>query len=128
MANNYKKFGRISPEMLKKLMSLPKEEGIKLMERVNYKFYLEKENILKQAFDENLLTQEEYEEKYKDRFYDDYGSDSFIQYINAVMNAKVDCFMTENERMLARKEEFKTKFGLRIAGPDEILEEDGKNR
>jgi len=111
------------PEMLKKLLSLPKEEGIRLFERINYRFYLAKEDILKQAFNENLFTKEEYKERYKDMFYDDYGSDSFIQYINAVMNAKIDCFVTENERMLKRKEELKKRFGLRIAGPKEILEE-----
>jgi len=99
---DYKKFSVMSPDMIKKFMNLPREKGIELIKRVNYNFYLEKENILKQAFDENLITKKEYEEKYKDMFYDDYGSDSFLQYINAVMNTKVDCFVTENERMLKR--------------------------
>ena len=57
-------------------------------------------------------------------FYDDYGSDSFIQYLDAVMNSEVDCFITQNERMLKRKEDLKEGFGLRIASPKEILEED----
>ena len=54
-------------------------------------------------------------------FYDDYGSDSFMQYINAVMNAKIDFFITENERILKKKEELKKRFGLEIASPEQIL-------
>lgn len=119
--NDYKKFSIMKPEMLNKLMNLPKEKGIELFKRVNYRFYLEKENILKQAFEKNFITRKEYEEKYKDMFYDDYGSDSFVQYINAVMNAKADCFVTENERMIKRQDALKKRFGLRIANPKEIL-------
>lgn len=117
----YKKFSRMDPELIKRLLALPKSEGIELVKRINYRFYLEKENILKQAFQENLFTREEYEEKYKDMFYDNYGADSFIQYINAVMNSKVDCFATINERMLKREGELKQRFGLKIASPEEIL-------
>ena len=83
--------------------------------------HLQKENILNQAFNENLFTEEEYNKKYKDMFYDEFGSDSFIQYINAVMNAKIDFFLTENERMLKMKEELKKIFGLEIASPEQIL-------
>ncbi|MEK6983059.1 MAG: hypothetical protein AABX33_00665 [Nanoarchaeota archaeon] len=54
-------------------------------------------------------------------FYDEFGSDSFIQYINAVMNAKTHCFITNNERMLKRKVELKKRFGLEIASPEDIL-------
>lgn len=117
----------MSPKMIKELLNLPKEEGAGLIKRVNYKFHLAKENILKQAFEENLFSKKEYEEKYKNMFYDNYGSDSFIQYINAVMNAKIDCFVTENERMLKRKDGLRKKFGLRVASPNEIVEEQDKN-
>jgi hypothetical protein len=54
-------------------------------------------------------------------FYDEFGSDSFIQYINAVMNAKIDFFVTENERMLKRREELEKRFGLKITSPENIL-------
>ncbi|MBS3114288.1 hypothetical protein J4448_04245 [Candidatus Woesearchaeota archaeon] len=83
---------------------------------------LQKDNVLKQAFEEKLFTEQEYNQKYKDMFYDDYGSDSFIQYINAVMNAKIDFFVTENERLLRKKEELKKRFGLEIASPKDILQ------
>ena len=117
----HKNFVVITPKLIKKLLSLPKPIGMKILERINYKMHLQKENILNQAFNENLFTEEEYNKKYKDMFYDEFGSDSFIQYINAVMNAKIDFFLTENERMLKMKEELKKIFGLEIASPEEIL-------
>ncbi len=117
----HKNFVEIEPKLIRKLLNLPKPIGIKILERINYKLHLQKENVLKQAFEENLFTEEEYNKNHKDMFYDEYGSDSFIQYINAVMNAKIDFFVTENERMLKRREELKKRFGLRIASPEQIL-------
>lgn len=119
--DEHKNFVEIDPKLVKKLLNLPKPIGMKILERINYKINLQKENILKQAFEENLFTEEEYDKKYKDMFYDDYWSDSFIQYINAVMNVKIDFFVTENERMLKRKEELKKRFDLEIASPEQIL-------
>ena len=119
--DEHKNFVEIEPKLIKKLLNLPKPIGMKILERVNYKIHLQKENILKQAFEEKLFTEKEYNEKYKDMFYDEYGSDSFIQYINAVMNAEIDFFITENERMLKKKEELKKRFGLEIASPQDIL-------
>ncbi len=119
--DEHKNFVEIEPKLIKNLLTLPKPIGIKILERINYKLHLQKESILNQAFEENLFTKKEYNKKYKDMFYDEYGSDSFIQYINAVMNAKIDFFITENERMLKKKEELKKRFGLEIASPEEIL-------
>jgi len=110
--DEHKNFVVIDPKLIKNLLKLPKPIGMKIIERVNYKMNLQKDNVLKQAF----------EEKLKDMFYDDYGSDSFIQYINAVMNAKIDFFVTENERLLRKKEELKKRFGLEIASPKDILQ------
>ena len=119
--DEYKNFVEIKPELIKKFLDLPKPIALKLIEKVNYKMHLQKERILKQAFEENIFAEEEYNERFKDMFYADYGSDSFIQYINTVMNAKIDFFITENERMLEKKEELKERFGLEIASPQDIL-------
>ena len=119
--DEHKNFVEIEPKLIKKLLNLPKPIGMKILEGINYKINLQKENVLKQAFEQNLFTEKEYNEKYKDMFYDEYGSDSFMQYINAVMNAKIDFFVTENERILKKKDELKTKFGLKIASPKDIL-------
>ncbi|MBI2657252.1 hypothetical protein HYX08_01000 [Candidatus Woesearchaeota archaeon] len=123
--DEHKNFVVIEPKLIKKLLNLPKPIGMKILERINYKVHLQKENILKQAFEENLFTENEYNKKYKDMFYDEFGSDSFMQYINAVMNAKIDFFVTENERMLKRKEELKKRFGLEIANSEDILKKSG---
>ena len=117
----HKNFVVIEPKLIQKLLSLPKPVGMRILERINYKMHLQKENILKQAFEENFFTEQEYNERYKDMFYDEFGSDSFMQYINAVMNAEIDFFVTGNERMLKKKEELKKRFGLGIASPKEIL-------
>lgn len=119
--DEHKNFVEIEPKLIKKLLNLPKPIGMKILEKVNYKIHLQKESILKQAYEENLFTEEEYDEKYKNMFYDEFGSDSFTQYINAVMNAKIDFFITRNERMLNRKEELKKRFGLEIASPEDVL-------
>ena len=95
MIKGYKRFSIMSKDMLKGMLSLPKPVGRRIFERINYKLHLAKGDILKQAFEEKLFTEEEYNEKYKDMFYDDYGSDSFMQYINAVMNSEVDCFLED---------------------------------
>ncbi len=123
---NHRSFKSMDPDIIKRLLSLPKKQGIELFKRVSHRYYLEKDNILNQAFEEKIFTKKEYNEKYKDMFYDKYGSDSFIQYINAVMNSDVDCFVTENIRMMKRKKELFEKFGLRIASPEEIVKENDK--
>lgn len=126
---NKRELKEMPPEMIRRLLSLPKEEVIRLFEKIKRRAHLEKDKTLKIVFENDVLTKEEYELKYKDRFYDDYGMDSFIQYLDAIIgDKKVDCFVTHNERMLKIKEELKARFGLRIASPEEILEEDGKNR
>ena len=119
-----RKIKEMPPDMIRWLMNLPKEEAIKLFEKVKKRAHLEKDKTLKIAFEKGVLTKEEYEQKYKDMFYDDYGMDSFIQYLDAIIgDRKVDCFVTHNERMLRIKEELKERFGLRVASSKEILEE-----
>jgi len=123
--DEHKKFVVIKSQLIKKLLNMPKPIAMKVLERINYKMHLQKENILKQAFEENLLTEKEYNEKYKDMFYDEFGSDSFMQYINAVMNAKIDFFITENGRILKRKDELEKRFGLKIASSEDALKMTG---
>jgi len=119
-----RKLKQMPPEMIKRLLSLPKEDAVKLSKKVKKRVHLEKDNTLKIAFENGILTKEEYEKKYKDRFYDAYGMDSRIQYLDAIIgDRKVDCFVTHNERMLRIKGKLKERFGLRIASSEEILEE-----
>lgn len=118
----HQRFSKVGPEMLKKMLSLPKSTGLEIMERVKYRLHEEKGAVLEQAYKEGLFMEKEYNEKYKDHFYDDYGCDSFIQYINAAMNAEIDRFVTVNERILRRRDELEEKFKLKIASPEEIIQ------
>jgi len=115
------RFQVLNHDILKHILSLPKEEGLKIMERVNHKLHLEKERILAQAIKKGLFTNEEYISNYEHRFYDDFGSDSFMQYLDAAMNAKnIDFFLTTNERILKARDDLTKKFGLKIISPQEL--------
>lgn len=123
----HQKYGVINSEIIKNLLSMPKDDALQLLQRVNYKLNLQKEDILNQAIDEKILTKEEYKEKYEDMFYDDFGADSFLQYLNASMNTKdIDYFVTENLRLLNKREDIEKKFKLKIISLKELEELDKK--
>ena len=103
-----------------KLASMSKEEAEKFLERLRYKFHLQQDRILKEAFSKKILTKEEYEGNYKDMFYDEFGFDSFLQYIDGVMNANADYFVTLNKNLIKRKEELERKFKLKIITLEEL--------
>ncbi|MBS3097057.1 hypothetical protein J4480_06500 [Candidatus Woesearchaeota archaeon] len=115
-----KRFVKIEKELVDKLAGMPKEEGERLLERLRYRLHEEKNKILKQAFEEKLITREEYEKSYKDMFYDEFGFDGFIQYIDAVMGSKGDCFVTLNQNLLKRRNELEKKFKLKITSIEEL--------
>ena len=121
---NNEKFVEIPPDVLKRLLHLPKDKAVKIIRRINEQFHEQKEKILQQAYDEDLFTKQEYEEQYKDMFYDDFGSDSFIQYINAAINAKTDFFVTNNERLIKSRKQLQKRFRLKIATPEEIIKKE----
>lgn len=79
--------------------------------------------VLKQAYDSGILVSEEYESRYKGHFYDEFGCDSFIQYLHAAMNLneKEDYFLTMNEQILSRRDELTARFWLKIASPEEMM-------
>ena len=52
--DEHKNFVVIDPKLIKNLLKLPKPIGMKIIERVNYKMNLQKDNVLKQAFEEKL--------------------------------------------------------------------------
>ena len=54
------------------------------------------------------------------------GDGMDIEYLEAENISDVDCFVTENIRMMKRKKELFEKFGLRIASPEEIVKENDK--
>lgn len=123
MAKNIHPYQKISPIPKDLFQHLPhltpdqKDELISSMRAATEKMC---EPVLKQAYEQGILTPEEYENQYKGHFYDDYGGDSFIQYLNAAMNSKAEYFTTMNERLIKRREELAARFGLKIATLEEI--------
>ena len=115
-----KRFVRIKKELIEKLANISKEEGEKLLERLRYRLHQQKNKILKQAIEEKLITKEEYEKNYKDMFYDEFGFDSFLQYIDGVMNSKGDYFVSLNKNLLKRRSELEKRFKLKIISMEEL--------
>ena len=105
---------------------MPKEEGERFLERLRFKMRAHQNRILKEAFNKKIITEEEYENNYKDMFYDEFGFDGFLQYLDGVMNAKADYFVTLNKNLIKRRDELERKFKLKIISPEE-LEKIAKN-
>jgi len=124
---NQKKFVKIGKELIRKLGALDKEQGEKLLARLNYKLHLERDRILNEAFGKKLMTKGEYENNYKDMFYDEFGFDGFLQYVDGVMNANADYFITINKNLINKRKEMENKFKLRILTPEELEKMLGKN-
>ena len=117
---NERKFGIVKKEWIEELAKLPREESERLLERFRYRLHEQKNKILEQAFSKKIITKEEYESNYKDMFYDDFGFDGFLQYLDAVMNAKSDYFVTLNKNLVKRRKELENKFKLRIINTEEL--------
>lgn len=124
---NSKKFGVIKKEWIMNLINAPKEEQELLMQRFRQALHKQKARILSEAFEKNLFTQQEYEENYKDRFYDEFGYDGFLQYIDGVMNGDADYFVTENKNLIKRRKETESKFKLKIITSEELIDLQNKN-
>ena len=115
-----RRFVKIEKELIEKMARMPKEVGERLLERLRYRLHEEKNKILEQAFNDKLITKEEYEKSYKDMFYDEFGFDGFSQYIDAVANSKGDCFVTLNKNLIKRRDELEKKFKLKIISTEEL--------
>ncbi len=116
------KYGIIPKKIIRKLISLPRGEAEILLQRLRYKLHTEREKILGEAFNKKIITKEGYENSYKDMFYDEFGFDGFLQYIDGVMNAKADYFVTLNKNLIKRRDELESKFKLKIIAPEELEE------
>ncbi|MBI2559265.1 hypothetical protein HYW20_08140 [Candidatus Woesearchaeota archaeon] len=115
-----KKFGVIKKEWLAKLADMSKEEGEKFLERIRNKLHEHQKKVLEEAYAKKLFSKEGYEADFKDMFYDEFGFDGFLQYIDGVMNANADYFVTVNQNLLKKKEELETRFKLKIINPEEL--------
>ena len=120
MVKDYKKMSEIRKGLFLHPPQLTPNQKDELVGRIRAASEEMRNPVLKQAYNQGILTPEEYETKYQGHFYDDYACDSFIQYLNAVMNSDSQYFLTQNERMLKRRDELASRFGLKIAAIEEI--------
>jgi predicted nucleic acid-binding protein len=118
--NPYQRISAIPKDLFRNPPQLTSDQKDELISRMRNASEKMREPVLKQAYEQGILTVEDYESKYKGHFYDDYGCDSFIQYLNGAMNAKAEYFTTLNERLIKRRDELADKFGLKIATLEEI--------
>lgn len=117
-----KKFGVIKKEWIVELAKMPKEGAEKLLERMRYKLHKQQTRILEEAYKKGLFSKEDYEANFKDMFYDEFGFDGFIQYIDGVMNANADYFVTSNQNLIKKRRELVNKFKLGIITPEELVD------
>ena len=115
-----KKFGVIKKEWIAKLADMSKEEGEKFLEIIRRKLHEHQKKVLVEAYTKNLFSKEDYESNFKDMFYDEFGFDGFLQYIDSVMNANADYYITLNQNLLKKKGELEAKFKLKIIKPEEL--------
>ena len=120
MNNDNKKFGEVKKEWILNLANAPKEKQELILQRFRYVLHRQKARILSEAIQKGLFTLEEYEKDYKDQYYDEFGFDGFLQYIDGVMNADADYFVTENKNLIKRREDIESKFKLKIITVSEL--------
>jgi Fe-S cluster assembly scaffold protein SufB len=82
-----------------------------------------RDSILTDAMKSGKLTEKEYIKRYKGRYHDDHGIDSFIQYLDTSLKGGDKVFVTLNDKILRDKAKLETKFGTRILHPQEAIEE-----
>ncbi len=116
----YQRISAIPKDLFRNPPKLTPDQRDELLSRMRAASEKMREPVLKQAYEQGILTPDEYESKYRGHFFDDYGCDSFIQYLNGAMNAKAEYFTTLNERLIQRREELTGRFGLKIATMEEI--------
>jgi hypothetical protein len=122
-SEKHKKFSIMDKKIIENLLKTKpsqkqKDTFVARMQEATEKL---RQPTLEQAFTAGILTQGEYNRDYKDRFYDDFGCDSFIQYLNTAMNAHVDKFVTSNMRLVKSREMLQQKFKLDILTMEEAV-------
>jgi hypothetical protein len=78
------------------------------------------ENVVKTAILTGLITEEEWNERFK--FFRDDAGYSFVHYLTCVLNNKMTVFLTENPVMIEHRGELQKRFGVKIINLKEFME------
>ena len=84
-----------------------------------------KSHILQAAYAKRLLTLKQYQEKYKGKYIDQYGCDSFItllSYLVETYGEDGNVFVTLCKPMLKDRKKFKEIFDIEIVSPEDLHE------
>jgi hypothetical protein len=81
--------------------------------------------VIQDALEKKLITEDELK-KYVGKYIDEFGFDSFINYLSYLIATptinNADCFLTLNQKMLIDKKELEARFKLRIVSPNQVWE------
>ncbi len=81
----------------------------------------EKKRILAEIYSRGLMTPEEYEREYKNKYLDEYGCNSFMAYLSYVeLNDNHGIFITLNDKIIKDRKKLEKKFGVKIKSLQEI--------
>lgn len=112
---------KIDQDFLDRLIFTDKDEFIAMMRRGVEKG---KKEIISDAIERGLFTEEEYNAKFKDNYNDSYGIDSFSQYIGTVLHIRDTdediVFVTLNDNLLRDRDMLEDRFGVKILQVEEI--------
>jgi len=79
-----------------------------------------RKELVKELVRKGILEENEYEEKFRGRYTDSYGSDGFLNYLSYVVVWRNELsdkqFLTLNEKLLKDKEKLEKRFKLKIIG------------
>lgn len=98
---------------VKNLKDMPMDELQKQAKELIRYQAREGENIIKRAINKGFITRKEYDKKYKEKFLDRYGNNSFVLLMDAKLN-ELDVFITNNVTLLKKREEFQKRFNIQI--------------
>ncbi len=90
----------------------------------NQELEIMKDHLLQVAYAKHLLTPEQYEKKYKGKYIDQYGCDSFmnlLSYLIEFYGEEGFTFVTLCKPMLKDKKKFKKIFEIDILSPEDCI-------
>lgn len=88
---------------------------------INKELKKEKKRILTEAFRKKILTKKEYEKDYKEKYIDQYGFDSFLNYLSyLIIWDKHGYFLTIGKPILKDRKKIEKRFGLKIIAPKDV--------
>jgi len=116
------------PRILVAFESMNDEERKRFMEKLKKNTFEVEDIVMEEAYNEGILTKEEYEKKYRHKYVDN-GADSFPELMQSVLfnrrnpdPADQTIFITTNSKILDDREKLTERFGLVIKTPKEAIE------